>query len=129
MMNDGSLKEAPLGNQVHIKTHGNPIYNPSLKILEKMFGSLYHFSKYLTPPAVLIYKSQIRPKMKYCCYIWAEEAQSTFSSFDRVHEHLPSLVSDELFSILQSLSYRQTLKNSCYSITISMANILMSYIP
>ena len=36
----------------------------------KMVGFFYRSRKYLTTPALLyLYKSQIRPKMEYCCHI------------------------------------------------------------
>lgn len=39
------------------------------KDADKIAGSLYHSSKYLTSPAVVyIYKSHIKPKMEYCCH-------------------------------------------------------------
>ena len=73
-----------------------------------MVGSLHRSKRYLTPPAILyLYKSQIRPRMEYCCHIWAGSAQTSLSSLDAVQKRLRSLVGDELFGTLQPLSHRR----------------------
>ena len=65
-------------------------------------------SFYLTPPAILyLYKSQIRPKMEYCCHLCGGAAQSTLTGLDRVQNRLRNLVGDELFSSLEPLSHRR----------------------
>ena len=74
----------------------------------KMVGSFYRSRKYLTPSALLyLYKSQIRPKMEYCCHIWAGAAKTTLSSLDRVQRRLRRLVGDDLYGKLQPLSLRR----------------------
>lgn len=56
-----------------------------------MVGSLYLSRKSLTPPAMLyVYKSQIRPKIKYFC------AESSLSRLDKIQKRLRGLVGDEL---------------------------------
>ena len=73
-----------------------------------MVGSFYRSRKYLTPPALLyLYKSQIRPKMEYCCHIWAGAAKTTLSSLDRVQRRMRWLVGEELYGKLQPLSLRR----------------------
>ena len=74
----------------------------------KMVGSFYRSRKYLTPSALLyLYKSQIRPRMEYCCHIWAGAAKTTLSSLDRVQRRLRWLVGDDLYGKLQPLSLRR----------------------
>ena len=74
----------------------------------KMVGSFYRSRKYLTPPALLyLYKSQIRPKMEYCCHIWAGAAKTTLSSLDRVQRRMRWLVGEDLYGKLQPLSLRR----------------------
>ena len=74
----------------------------------KMIGSLYRSRKYLTPSAILyLYKSQIRPRMEYCCHIWAGACKSSLSSLDRVQRRLRWLIGEELFNTLQPLSHRR----------------------
>lgn len=86
------------------------IYNPLLKILEN--GQFIVSLQYLTPPAILYhYKSQIRSKMEYSCYILVGATQF---SLDKVQKHLYGIVDNELFSTLQSLSHRRS--NTCISI-------------
>ena len=73
-----------------------------------MVGSLYRTRKYLTPSAILyLYKSQIRPRMEYCCHIWAGAAQSSLACLDRVQNRLQNLVGSDLFTTLQPLSHRR----------------------
>ena len=74
----------------------------------KMVGSFFRSKKYLTPAAILyLYKSQIRPKMEYCCHIWSGASKSSLSSLDKVQRRLRRLVGDNLFSTLQPLSHRR----------------------
>merc|ERR1712148_109025 len=71
----------------------------------KMVGSFFRSKKYLTPAAILyLYKSQIRPKMEYCCHIWSGASKSSLSSLDKVQRRLRRLVGDNLFSTLRPLS-------------------------
>ena len=78
------------------------------KAAGKMVVSFYRSSRYLTADAILyLYKSQVRPRMEYCCHIWAGAARKTLSCLDRVQNRLRSLVGDALFSSLQPLSHRR----------------------
>lgn len=80
-------------------SNGARTYEPSLKILGKMVGSLYRASKYPTVPAILyLFKSQIKPKTEYCCYILAGDSQSYFSSHEKVQRSIRIFVGDELFA-------------------------------
>ena len=54
-----------------------------------------------------LYKSQIRPKMEYCCHIWGGADQTSLSCLDRVQRRLRYLVGDELFSTLPPLNHRR----------------------
>ena len=74
----------------------------------RMVGSFYRSRKFLTPKAILyLYKSQIRPKMEYCCHIWASSSQHALSALDRVQNRMRGLLGDGLFSSLQPLSHRR----------------------
>ena len=73
-----------------------------------MVGSFFRLKRFLTPAAILyLYKSQIRPRMEYCCHIWAGASQQALSCLDRVQSRLRYLVGDSLFSSLQPLSHRR----------------------
>ena len=43
--------------------------------------------------------------MEYCCHIWAVSAKTSLSFLDAVQKRLPSLVGEELFKTLHSLSH------------------------
>ena len=78
------------------------------KDVGKMVGSFFRTRKFLTPAAVhYLYKSQIRPKMEYCCHIWAGLPKTSLSCLDRVQRRLRRLIGDELFKSLQPLSHRR----------------------
>ena len=73
-----------------------------------MIGSFYRSKKYLTPESILyLYKSQIRPKMEYCCHIWAGSSTTSLSILDRLQRRIKGLIGNELFSTLHTLSYRR----------------------
>ena len=74
----------------------------------RMVGSFYRSKKFLTPSALLyLYKSQIRPRMEYCCHLWDGSSQHSLSSLDRIQNRMHGLVGDELFASLQTLSHRR----------------------
>ena len=73
-----------------------------------MVGSLFRSKKYLSPSSILyLYKSQIRPKMEYCCHILGGAAKTSLSCLDRVQRRLRYLVEDELYSTLPPLVHRR----------------------
>ena len=112
-MENASLSEAScfdklLGLKFTPDLKWNSYIESVAKETAKMVGSLHRSKRYLTPPAILyLYKSQIRPRMEYCCHIWAGSAQTSLSSLDAVQKRLRSLVGDELFGTLQPLSHRR----------------------
>lgn len=53
-----------------------------------------------------LYRSQMRLKTEYCCYIWCTFSQFLLAHHDRVEKHLHSLVDDGFFSTLQPLPHR-----------------------
>ena len=112
-MENASLSEAAsfdklLGLKFTPDLKWNSYIESVAKETAKMVGSLHRSKRYLTPPAILyLYKSQIRPRMEYCCHIWAGSAQTSLSSLDAVQKRLRSLVGDELFGTLQPLSHRR----------------------
>ena len=69
-------------------------------------NTLYRSRKYQTPSEILC-KSQICPRMEYCCHIWAGACMSSLSSLDRVQRRLRWLIGEELFNTLQPLSHRR----------------------
>ena len=63
------------------------------KNASKMVGSFYRSREYLSPSSILyLYKIQIRPRMEYCCHIWAGASQRSNSSLDSVQRRLLELV-------------------------------------
>ena len=103
LMDNANLSEAScfdklLGLKFTPNLKWNSYIEPVAKETAKMVGYLHLSKKYLTPPAIFyLYKSQIQPRMKYCCHIWAGSAQTSLSSLYAVQKRLRSLLGDELF--------------------------------
>lgn len=57
------------------------------------------------------YSLSLRPKLEYCCHLWAGAVQSSFFSLSRVQKHLYIHVGDKLFFNLQSLSHRRNVES------------------
>lgn len=94
----------PIGSEADSKPEMKCIHAIT-KDAERMIGSLHPSRKHLTLTSLVYHsKCQRRPRMKYCCYIWADAAQSSLPRHDRVQKWLHSLMSDVLFSILKSLT-------------------------
>ena len=112
-MDGSTLKEAPclerlLGLKLTLDLRWNSYILSVAKETSKMVGSFFRSKRFLTPAAILyLYKSQIRPRMEYCCHIWAGASQHALSCLDRVQSRLRYLVGDSLFSSLQPLSHRR----------------------
>merc|ERR1711962_1541401 len=103
---------------------GNSYIESVPKATAKMVGSLHRSKRYLTPPAILyLYKSQIRPRMEYCCHIWVGSAKTSLSSLDAVQKRLCSLVGEELYETLQPLCNRRDVA----SLSLFYRYFLMSY--
>ena len=112
-MNDVELEEKScLDRLIGLKLTSDLKWNAYMvevtKSVSKMIGSFYRSKKYLTPESILyLYKSQIRPKMEYCCHIWAGSSSTSLSILDRLQRRIKGLIGDELFSTLHALSHRR----------------------
>ena len=112
-MDNSVLEEAPcferfLGLKLTPDLKWNSYILSVAKEAGKMVGSFFRTRKYLTPAAILyLYKSQIRPRMEYCCHIWSGASKTSLSSLDKVQRRLRRLIGDDLFSTLQPLSHRR----------------------
>ena len=108
ILEEASCLERLLGLKLTSDLKWNSYILSVAKEAGKMVGSFFRSKKYLTPAAILyLYKSQIRPKMEYCCHIWAGASKTCLSSLDKVQRRLRRLVGDSLFTTLQPLSHRR----------------------
>ena len=116
-MSETTLSEASsfdrlLGLKITPDLKWNEYIGEVAKVAGKMVGSLFRSRRYLSPASILyLYKSQIRPKMEYCCHIWGGAAQTSLSCLDRVQRRLRYLVGDELFSTLPPLVHRRNVSS------------------
>lgn len=91
---------------------------PRKKMPEKIFGSLWHSKKYLTPFVSLdIYKKQIKPKMGY---FWSGAIQSPLHSIDVVQRGYAALQVTNYLPFDTFFLTDETLQNTRFSIAISM---------
>ena len=112
-MDSTALNEAPcleklLGLKLTPDLKWNDYITSIAKEAAKMVGNLYRLRKFLTPSSIAyLFKSQIRPRMEYCCHIWAGASESSLSKLDQVQRRLRWLIGDELFNTLQPLPHRR----------------------
>ena len=107
-LSESSCFDRLLGLKITPDLKWNEYIREVAKVAGKMVGSLLRSRKYLSPESILyLYKSQIRPKMEYCCHIWGGAAKTSLSCLDRVQRRLRYLVGDELFSNIPPLVQRR----------------------
>lgn len=83
-----------------------------------MVGFLHCSWKYLIPSTMLyLYKSQIRPEMKYCCHSWTWAAQSSLPSLDKVQNCV--------CSFMDTVPIPQMSQACCYATNTSIEKIYM----
>ena len=112
-MAETTLNEAPcLDRLLGLKFTPDLKWNSYILSVAKetgmMVGSFFRTRNFLTPAAIhYLYKSQIRPRMEYCCHIWAGSPKCSLSCLDRVQRRMRWLIGDALFKTLQPLSHRR----------------------
>jgi hypothetical protein len=81
----------------------------------RKLGFLFRAKKFFTPSQLLIlYKSQVRPLMEYCCHIWGGAPASALAILDRLQSKAIRLIGDpDLSSNLQSLAHRRAVSSLC----------------
>ena len=63
------------------------------KTASKKIGALIRSMKFLSPEVALyLYKSTIRPCMKYCCHVWAGARSRYLDLLDKLQNEYPGLL-------------------------------------
>ncbi|XP_065679855.1 uncharacterized protein LOC136094163 [Hydra vulgaris] len=83
-----------------------PYFKSVPKLASAKVATLYQAQHFLTLDSVL-YKSQIQPRRKYCCYICRESYNDGLSLLDKVQKHIVNIVGPALAANLQPLPHRR----------------------
>ena len=78
------------------------------KTASKKIGVLIRSMKFLSPEVALhLYKSTIRPCMKYCCHVWAGAPSCYLELLDKLQKRICKTVGPSLVASLQPLAHRR----------------------
>ena len=78
------------------------------KTASKKIGALIRSMKFLSPEAALyLYKSTIRPCMKYCCHVWVGAPSCYLELLDKLQKQICRTVGPSLAASLEPLAHRQ----------------------
>ncbi|XP_052750997.1 uncharacterized protein LOC128200723 [Galleria mellonella] len=86
-----------------------------VKLASKNLGVLNRAKHYFTPDQrLMLYKSQIRPHMEYCCHLWAGAPRYQLEPFDSVQRRAMRIVDDPMLaSGIEPLSLRRDFASLC----------------
>ena len=80
------------------------------KTTSKKIGDLIRSMKFLSPEVALhLYKSTIRPCMKYCCHVWAGAPSCYLEMLDRLQKQICRTVGPSLAAFLEPLAHRRNI--------------------
>ena len=75
------------------------------KTASKKIGALFHSMKFLSPEVVLyLYKSTIRPCMKYCCHVWAGAPSCYLELLDKLQKRICRTIGPSLAASLEPVA-------------------------
>ena len=77
------------------------------KTASKKIGALIRSMKFLSPEVALyLYKSNIHPCMKYCCYVWAGVPSCYLELLGKLPKRICGTVGPSLAASLKPLAHR-----------------------
>ena len=112
-MDHHKLDISPSITQLGLSISSNLTWKPHINSIAKhasqKLGFLSRARGYFSPSQLLtIYKSQIRPSLKYCSHVWGGAPKSSLHLLDRVQSKAIRLINNpNLTNSLQSLSHRR----------------------
>ena len=112
-MDGHKLDISPSITQLGLSISPNLTWKPHINSIAKhasqKLGFLSRARGYFSPSQLLtIYKSQIRPSLKYCSHVWGGAPKSSLHLLDRVQSKAIRLINNpNLTNSLQSLSHRR----------------------
>ena len=110
---DGSILEVKssfkmLGLTFSSKLDWGPYIISITKTASKKIGALIRSMKFLSPEVALyLYKSTIRPCMKYCCHVWASAPSCYLELLDKLQKQICRTVGPSLATSLQTLAHHR----------------------
>lgn len=108
-----SIPHVPSFTLLGLSFSNNLSWSPHIKLIasraSRKVGFLFRARKFFTSSQLLlIYKSQIRPTLEYCCHVWGGAPSSYLSLLDSIQRKCVRLIgAPTLTNNLQSLSHRR----------------------
>ena len=79
----------------------------AVKTVSRKIGALIRSMKFLSAVVALyLYKSTVRPSMKYCCHAWAGAPSCYLELLDKVQKKICRTKDSSLFVSLEPLAHR-----------------------
>ena len=95
------------------------------KTTSKKSGALIRSMKFLSPEVALyLYKSTIRPCMKYCCHVWAGAPSCYLELLDKLQKQICRTVGPSLAASLEPLAHS---RNVAISIGNTLVDVLQNW--
>ena len=94
------------------------------KIVSNKIRTLIHSIKFLSPEAALyLYKSTIRPCMRYCFHFWAGAPSCYLEMLDKLQKRRYSTLGPSLAASLESLAHHRNV-SKCRNASSEVAQLL-----
>ena len=109
---DGSILEEKTSFKMLGLTFSSKLYWGSYivsiaKTAPKKIGALIRSMKFVSPEVALyLYKSTIRPRMEYCCHVWAGATICYLELLDKLQKRICRTVGPSLAVLLEPLAHR-----------------------
>ena len=98
------------------------------KTASKKIGALIRSMKFLSPEVALyLYKSTIRPCMKYCCHVWAGAPSCYLELLDKLQKRICMTVGPSLAASLEPLAHRRNVASVSLSIGITLVDVHLNW--
>ena len=99
------------------------------KTTPKKIGALIHSMKFLSSEvAQYLYKSTIRPRMEYCCHVWAGAPSCYLDLLDKLQKRICRIVDPSLAASLEPLAHRQMWPAQVFSIGVILVDVLQNWL-
>ena len=106
---DGSVLEEKSSFKMLGLTFSSKLdWNSIAKTASKKIGALIRSMKFLSPEVALyLYKSTLRPCMKYCCHVWAGAPSCYLELLGKLQNRICRTVGPSLAASLEPLAHRR----------------------
>lgn len=112
-MDDEVIVQTEYITQLGINIFPKLLWTEHIKLLAKRasqkLGFLFRSRKYFNSrQLLLLYKTQVRPHLEYCCHIWGGASKTSLSLLDKIQKKAVRLINcQDLTKALQPLEHRR----------------------